>query len=54
MPDDLDAILEKVASGELSPDAAEQLIEALDRQRRPPSPPLPSAAPSPPDPPTER
>src|SRR5262245_10844119 len=54
MPDELDAILQKVASGELSPDDAEQLIDALQRQQRPTSPPPPSATPPPQDAPVER
>jgi hypothetical protein len=32
MPDDLDAILQQVAAGTLTPDQAELLIEALNRQ----------------------
>jgi hypothetical protein len=47
MPDDLDAILQRVASGELSPDDAEPLIDALQRRERPYGSP-PSNAPSPP------
>ena len=55
MPDDLDAILREVAAGHLSPDQAEQLIEALHRHHRPATPPPPSPPPPPPaDPPSER
>jgi hypothetical protein len=55
MPDDLDAILRMVAAGELSPDQAERLIEALPRQGRPAAPATPSAPPPPPvNPPAER
>jgi|tagenome__1003787_1003787.scaffolds.fasta_scaffold19575525_1 hypothetical protein len=35
MPDDLDAILQQVASGDLSPEMAEQLIDALHRHHHP-------------------
>src|SRR3954451_21437247 len=44
MPDELDAILQKVAAGELSPDAAEQLIDALERQARQSGPPQAKAS----------
>ena len=54
MPDELDAILEKVAAGELSPDAAEQLIDALQRHPRAASTPPSSAPPPSQDPPAER
>src|SRR6478735_208055 len=55
MPDDLDAILQQVASGDLSPDQAEQLIDALHRHHHaggsaPPATPTPPPA----DPPAER
>jgi hypothetical protein len=55
MPDDLDAILQQVAAGDLSPEMAEQLIDALHRHH-PQSPRPPSAPPPPPaaDPPAER
>jgi hypothetical protein len=55
MPDDLDAILQQVASGDLSPDQAEQLIEALHRHHHSAGAAPPSAPPPPPaDPPVER
>ena len=54
MPDDLDAILQQVASGDLSPDQAEQLIDALHRHHHAGSPPPTSPPPPTPDPPAER
>jgi hypothetical protein len=55
MPDDLDAILQQVASGDLSPDQAEQLIDALHRHQ-PSAGSTPPGAPPPPSPdqPAER
>jgi hypothetical protein len=53
MPDELDAILERVASGELSPDEAELLIDALHRRSRQQAA-APPMTPPPPDPPAER
>lgn len=54
MADDLDAILQRVAAGELSPELAEQLIDAMHRHHHPQGPPPPSAPPPPPDAPAER
>src|SRR3954469_2511031 len=52
MPDDLDVILQQVASGDLSPDQAEQLIDALHGRHDATGSPPPSAPPA--DPPPER
>jgi hypothetical protein len=54
MPDDLDAILQRVAAGDITPEVAEQLIDALHRHHRPATPPPPSSPPPTADPPAER
>jgi hypothetical protein len=53
MPDDLDAILERVAAGDISPEVAEQLIDAMHRYphpkgSQPASGPTPAASAEPP------